>query len=698
MSFNEFDIDIFPMCVTVYERCDNDFIFVGFNKIAEEVEKINRNEVLGKSLSKIYPQYKEVAFFEALNRVYETENSELVESSFYVDGLRYFRKNEIKKLPNAKIIVFSTNIDKEKKLINKFETSNNHHVEVKSLEKELLEQRNFLTKVFDLLPSLLWLKDTDGKYINCNSGFERFMGRQKEQIIGKTDYDLVDKEKADWFRKYDNLSLKYGESNTNEEYLIFADGSCEGYFETVKTPIKNLNEEVTGVIGLAHNVSERKAREEQLKIYANYDTLTGLANRTLLIERLTHLTKKRVESKKISALLFIDLDHFKEINDSMGHLTGDIVLVEIAKRLKKIIRKGDTIARLGGDEFIILFEDINSCIEAGNLARKILTTIKEPLKIKEHQFFLSSSIGIVIYPDDSTDAQKLLSYADSAMYKAKDKGRDCFEFYTKELSDLVLNRILVENSLRKALENDEFVLFYQPQVDVIFKKILGAEALIRWKKNATEFVSPAKFIPIAELSGLIIPIGKWVIQQAMKDSIKIKEANPDIENISINLSVKQLSDMAIVDIIKEALISSNCDPKSIEFEITESYAMGNTDEVEKTLNDITKLGCKISIDDFGTGYSSLSYLKKLPIQKIKIDQSFVQDIPGSNDDESIVNAVILIAKSMQMEVIAEGIEHSTQQDFLLEHGCMLSQGYFYAKPMPIEEFKNYSISNKFYLE
>lgn len=798
-------------CIALYQKCDDDFIFVGFNKEAEKVEKIERGELIGKKLTEVFPGVKEFGLYDVLLRVYKTGESEIFDKAYYKDDrVQGYRRNEVKKFSEDTLIVLYSDITKEERLVRKLSKTQNilrrqrkvfqevmadlgeisvqgydeahkviywnraseklygytkqealgkkledliipdeatkevykgieawihegikipsselmlvdkygksihvfsQHImldidhdkkemycidinlnEVKNLQKELLEQRNFLRRVFDLIPDLLWLKDMDGKYLTCNSRFERFIGLKKDELVGKTDYELFDKDIADMFRKNDLLSLKSNKPHVNEEYLTFADESYAGFHETLKVPMKNANNEIIGVIGIAHDISERKTREEELRKFANYDTLTGLANRTLLKERLVHLTKKRVQKDNYSALLFIDLDHFKEINDTMGHSAGDEVLVQIANRLKKIVRVGDTLSRLGGDEFVIFFEDIHSPLEAGKLAKKILNTVKKPLKIGQSEFYLSSSIGIVIYPEDSDDVEKLLSFADSAMYKAKYSGRDCFQYYTKELSELAMSRISLENNLRKAIENKEFVLFYQPQINVATKKIIGLEALIRWRDTDGSFISPAKFIPIAELSGLILPIGKWVIYQAMKDMVKIKKINSDIQHMSINLSVKQLTDSSIIKNIKKALKKSECDSSLIEFEITESYAMSNPDEVKKTLDKIHKLGCKISIDDFGTGYSSLSYLKKLPIEKLKIDQSFVKDIPGSNDDESIVHAVILIAKSMRMEVIAEGVETVQQQEFLLEHGCFLSQGYLYAKPMPIQDIKNYSIA------
>jgi len=302
---------------------------------------------------------------------------------------------------------------------------------------------------------------------------------------------------------------------------------------------------------------------------------------------------------------------------------------------------------------------------------------------------VTGSIGIAISPTDGTDAESLLRFADSAMYKAKENGRNGFEFYTQDLSKRAFERVMLENSLRQAIRNSEFILYYQPQIDAKNGRVIGAEALIRWKHDEMGLVSPNKFIPIAEVSGQIIAIGKWVINEAMKAMKSYKDAGLDIKTISINLSVKQLHDKALIEVIEEALHVNVCQPEWIEFEVTETYAMSDPEETILILEKIRSLGCKLSIDDFGTGYSSLSYLKRLPVHKLKIDQSFVQDIPGNDDDEAIVKAVILIAQSMQLEVIAEGVEEQIQQEFLLEHGCTLSQGYLYAKALPSDEFKEF---------
>jgi len=568
-------------------------------------------------------------------------------------------------------------------------TLQHHH---KHIKKEIVSCEH-ISKIINLLPDLIWLKDCNGKYLAYNKKFKDFISVNDENIIGKTDNDFFDKECIKLSLKYDKKILDIKDSISYEEVLKFKDGSYKGYYETVKTPIIDEDGNVSSILCVARDTSERKAREQQLSQYAKYDILTGVANRTLFMERLTHLLAQRVQKGRYHAVLFIDLDHFKNINDTFGHSIGDKVLKIVSQKLQKSIRKGDTVSRHGGDEFAILLENLKSPLDAAKIAQSILDILKKPLPINEHHFHITTSIGITIAPTDSNDAETLLRFADIAMYKAKNNGRDNYAFYTHDLSKQAQERITLEEDLYKAIQYDEFVLYYQSQINVNTKKIIGAEALIRWKHPTKGLIMPIKFIPIAESSGQIISIGKWVIKQAMKDMSEWKAKGLPIEILSINLSVRQLNDNAILDIIKDTLKKTGCKPEWIEFEITEGYAMSDHQAATSLLEEINKLGFKISIDDFGTGYSSLAYLKRLPIQKIKIDQSFLQDIPGDIDDESIVSAVIHIAKSLNLNIVAEGVETSPQQDFLLEHGCIHAQGYLYTKPMPKNRFENYIETN-----
>ena len=650
-----------------------------WNEASEVIYGYKKNEVLGKRLEDIIiPKDMRCVVDEAIE-------------SWMNDGVR---------IPSAELIL----IDKDNNDVNVF----SQHVmidledgtkemycldidlsNIKNLEKDLKLEEIFLNTIFDVIPDLIWLKDKEGLYLKCNKQFEQFFGAKESEIIGKTDFDFLDKELAQFFRDNDLISLDTNRSVKNEEYIVFADGSHEGTYETIKTPLRDISGNVTGVLGIARDITNRKRREKELETLANYDTLTGLTNRTIFMDRLTQLLNKRDNPNLHHAVIFIDLDSFKEINDTMGHNTGDELLKLVASRLSDAIRQGDTLARLGGDEFTILAENILQPLEAGSIAKKILKILKEPFIIDSNHFYITSSIGISIFPDDASSVEKLLQYADSAMYKAKENGKDTYEFYTQNLSKEAIQRVSILNDLRLGIKNQEFELYYQVQVDAKISKTIGAEALIRWNHPTKGLISPIDFIPIAESSGKIIEIGQWVIHQAMSDMVEFKNNNYDINKISINLSVKQLNDTSLLDDVKQALVDTKCKAKWIEFEVTETHVMDDPESTILILNELVELGFTLSIDDFGTGYSSLFYLKKLPVHKLKIDKSFIDDISRNSDDEAIVHAVILIAKSMNLEVIAEGVETQEQQNFLLTHGCNLTQGYLYSKPLPKKEFDKY---------
>jgi diguanylate cyclase (GGDEF)-like protein/PAS domain S-box-containing protein len=693
MQSYSFDIDAVPTNVAIYEKIDDDFVLTGFNRSAEITENTPRQKLLGKKFTTLFPTVKEFGLFDVLLRVEARGKTEVFDTNFYEGGrISGWRRNEVVKLNDGTVAVFYEDHSLKKELETRgLEIKEKHHKRgsLQSQKDESLIPENYLKIIVNAIPDLIWLKNTEGKYLACNAKFEQFYGAKESEIIGKDDFDFIDFESANIFQHNDRKVLETEQSYIEEEILTFAEDGYIGLFETIKTPMKDRAGNVVGILGIGHDISERKEKEEQLSIYANYDMLTGLANRTLFMNRLSHLMSMRKSSKQYSAVLFIDLDHFKEINDTFGHATGDKILKLVSKALQKVIRKEDTLSRHGGDEFTILLENINKPLDAANIAQHILDTLKNPLVIEDHQFHITTSIGITIAPDDSTDPETLLRFADIAMYKAKDSGRDNYTFYTHDLSKQAIQRVQIEHDLRNAIENNEFTLYYQPQINVLDKKVVGAEALLRWNHPEKGMIMPLQFIFIAESSGQIIDIGKWVIRQAMSDMSQWKKNNLDIDMISINLSVRQLNDKAFIDMIKDSLEATGCSPEWIEFEVTEGYAMSDYKAASSLLREIHDLGCKISIDDFGTGYSSLAHLKRLPIQKIKIDQSFVQDVPGDPNDEAIVSAVILIAKSMNLDIIAEGVETTPQQEFLLNHGCIFSQGFLYTEPIPKDEFEIY---------
>ena len=559
--------------------------------------------------------------------------------------------------------------------------------EVDLLQEKLLTQKNLLQSIINLIPDLIWLKDPDGKYLACNKTLEEFFDIKESEILGKTDFDFIDPELAKSFQEHDKLAIEKDGYHSNEEIIRSADGKHESYFETIKSPMKDTKGNLIGVLGIARDISKHKEKEKELQTYANYDHLTGLANRLLFINRLKHLLNHRVSTQQYHAVLFIDLDYFKEINDTMGHDTGDVVLQKVAKILKKFTRKEDTVARIGGDEFTILLENITSPYDAGMIAQKIIESLQTLIFIKKQHFFLSASIGIAISPDDALSADNLLSYADTAMYYAKSKGKNNYQFYKKDFSYQSFEKILIENDLRNALKNNEFLLYYQPQINMDNKQIIGVEALLRWEHPQKGIILPKDFMQIAENSGQFNAIGIWVIKQAMKDIVQWKKENIGIETISINLSIKQLEDEAFIFTLKELLSETKCQPSWIEFEIPEKYIIMDEKNTSAKVDKIHSLGCNISIEDFGTGYTSLMGLQHLPIQKVIINKELLQDVPGNKDNETMVSTLILIAKKLNFEIIIKCIETEAQEDFVRHNDCHEGQGFFYKSPMTKEKLE-----------
>jgi len=464
-------------------------------------------------------------------------------------------------------------------------------------------------------------------------------------------------------------------------------------FEIVATSIKN-SDGTTSKMEFIRNVTDQKKVQERLKrekekfdYQAHHDVLTGLPNRLLFTDRLFQSMEKAKRNNSKIALLFIDLDHFKEINDSLGHDIGDKILQEVTQRLQENLRDEDTLARLGGDEFTLILEDLVEAQDASMVATKILNALSDSIKIGEHTLYVSSSIGISIFPDDGETTQNLLKFADSAMYKAKDEGRNNYQFYNESMTELAFERVLMEASLRDALKNEEFLVYYQPQIDGRDDTLIGMEALVRWKHPSMGIVSPAKFIPLAESTGLIIQIDRYVMKTAMKQLSSWYQdgLNPGI--LAMNLAATQLYQEDFIEMFQTLMKETKCKAEWLELEVTESQIMKSPQKAIKVLQEISDLGIELAIDDFGTGYSSLAYLKRFPINKLKVDQAFVRDLPDDEEDTGIVQAVIALAKALRLRIIAEGVETEEQKKFLIKNDCPNIQGYFYSRPIEAETFK-----------
>ncbi|HTQ76286.1 MAG TPA: EAL domain-containing protein [Burkholderiales bacterium] len=436
---------------------------------------------------------------------------------------------------------------------------------------------------------------------------------------------------------------------------------------------------------------ERKRYQEQLEYQANYDALTGLPNRNLLHDRLRQSVFAQRFVRSIG-VVFLDIDHFKFVNDSLGHNVGDKLLQRVAERLMGSVRDGDTVARLGGDEFILILNDQTGQEVIYRAMQRIISKIAEPIEIDGQELLVTASAGISMYPQDGPDVDTLLKNADAAMYRAKDKGRNNFQFYTAEMNRQVNERLKMESSLRRALERREFELYYQPRICVTSGALVGCEALLRWQHPELGLTLPERFIGLAEETGLIVPIGEWVIRTACSQARAWQKKGMAPITVSVNLSMRQFKQEGLAAVVDEALRQSGLDPRRLEMELTESLVMQDTEAAIHVLGRLREIGVELSVDDFGTGHSSLSYLTRLPISALKIDQSFVQAVMGTGDsDEGIVaQAIISLGHNLKLKVVGEGVETRAQFDFLKRHGCDEVQGYHFGRPMPASNFERFA--------
>lgn len=551
-------------------------------------------------------------------------------------------------------------------------------------QKEMRDRLFQSATVFENTTEAVIVADAGGKIISANKAFTDITGYTEEEVIGKTTSLLKSGKHNDEFYKEMWSEISKIGSWQGEIWNKRKNGDIYPEWLNISV-VKNLDGAITNYIGVFSDISVIKESQQKLDYLAHHDTLTGLPNRLLLSARMDQALAQARRNKSLLAVLFLDLDHFKNVNDSLGHYIGDMLIKEVASRIVNCVRKEDTVSRLGGDEFSIFIEEMHDSNFASDIASKIISALCEKYIIHGHEIFITCSIGISIFPNDGNDTATLLKNADSALYKAKEQGRNSYQYYTKELSVRAMERMVMENNLRHALERNELVVYYQPQVDMYSGEIVGMEALLRWKHPEIGLISPDNFIGLAEETGLIIPIGEWVLRTACKCAQSWIESGLPKIRMAVNLSSRQFNQKNLPEIIANILRETGLDSHLLEIELTERIVMEDAESSIKMIAELKKLNIQFSIDDFGTGYSSLSYLKRFPLERIKIDKSFVDNIVSNPEDAAIVQAIISMSHGLNLMTIAEGVETVEQLEFLRSRECDEVQGYYFSRPLPANE-------------
>ena len=553
-----------------------------------------------------------------------------------------------------------------------------------SSQRQAEESLKLSARVFENAQESIILTDAKFNIVSVNPAFLEMTGYEAEEVLGKNPRLLSSGRHSTEFYVAMWQTINTEDKWQGEIWNCRKNGDVFPVWVRISV-YRDAAGKACNYVGIATDISERLAAQESIRQLAYFDPLTQLPNRRMLQDRVGQALASAEREGKLSALLFIDLDQFKTINDSLGHSAGDQLLIEVAKRLLGCVRRMDTVARLGGDEYVVLLTDV-TLEGTSEVARKILDVVALPFQFNEHELGVTPSLGISVFPQDGRDFETLLKHADTAMYRAKDSGRNAYQFFTREMNAAALERLMLENSLRQGLERGEFILYYQPQINVASGLIVGAEALVRWRHPKIGLVPPGKFIPAAETSGLIVSIGEWVLRESCRQNRAWQDAGLPLISVAVNISSVQFRGGQLEENVRSVLADTGMPAKFLELELTEGILMGGANETVETLKRLSEMGVKLAIDDFGTGYSSLSYLKRFPIDKLKIDQSFVRDIVSDPDDWAIANAVISMGHSLRMSVIAEGVEHAEQLEILRNEGCDEVQGYHFSVPLPAGEF------------
>ena len=667
-----------------------DVRFVYVNANAEKRLQKSRSELVHKCLTEIVPSIRESGFLDRMIHVIETGRSHSADHQIYLEGREpYWIHSQIVKLGDG-IAVTNRDISEER-----------------ARQHQIADLSEFTQSMIESAPFSIIATDFAGTIIAVNPAAEELTLYRKHELIGHHSMVMLH-DTSEMSARAVQLSKDLGEpisagfnsliarprqgqTDEHEWTYIRKDGS-RIWVNLAMTALKTADGHITGYLGIAFDITERKKLTEYVNHLAHHDQLTGLPNRALLLDRIRQAIQRSRRNGQKVAVMMVDIDHFKRINDSLGHSAGDTILDSVAKKLCSAVRQTDTVARMGGDEFVVVMPEFRDQNDAERVAETIIKKVATPTDVGNREINLTVSVGMCIFPDCAADADTLLKNADAAMYEAKDSGRNSFHVFNEGMIEATADKLEFEHDLRKALARGEFSLHYQPQVSCITGDVIGMEALIRWNHPRRGQIAPGQFIPLAEATGLILPVGEWTIRMACHEGRELQESLGRDVIIAVNLSPRQFRQKNLASLVERALRDSRLPPETLEIEITEQTLMTNSATTIETLRQLRKLGVKIAIDDFGTGFSSFSYLLQYEVDRLKIDRSFVNRSADDPTAAAIVRAIISMAHGLNLKVVAEGVETNEQLDFLLRRRCDEAQGFFFGKPVPAELISQAALS------
>ena len=670
---------------------DPDGKIASWNAGAQRLKGYTAEEILGRHFSCFYPP-EDVADGRAEMDLRMAE----VEGRFEDEGWRV-RKDGSRYWSS---VVISALRDEQGQLLG-FSKVCRDRSDRREMEQKLEQANRAYQAILDCTPFAIITTDAEGAIRQVNPAAVRMFCRSEEEMVGGMRFATLF-EPEDLAERAAELSAEAGTrvapgfevfackarqglTDEREWNLMLGDGSSLAAQVSVTALRDEGTDAINGFLAIAYDITERKRRDEYTRHIAHHDAVTGLPNRVLLQDRLLlAMQHSRVHGNRVGVLM-IDLDHFKRINDSLGHHVGDAMLAKISERLGSCVRKGDTVARMGGDEFVVLLPNLASAEGIERIAAAIVERVSAPMTVGIHELHVTPSVGVSVFPDDGQDVHTLLRHADMAMYQAKASGRRCFRIFSSAMERAAAEKLELEASMRRALDREQFHLHYQPQVSLATGRVVGMEALLRWNDLVRGAMPPSRFIPVAEETGLIVPLGEWVLRKACRDAVRLQQFAGVPLRLSVNLSPRQFRQSNLQQMIEKALADSGLDPSHLELEITEGVLMDNSEELAERLQRLRALGLAIGVDDFGTGYSSLSYITRFPIDTLKIDRSFVSRLPESAGDAAVAQTIIALAHSLRIKVVAEGVETEQQLEFLRARQCDMGQGYRFGKGGTAEE-------------